>query len=80
MRPKGALHATALHRSSHFWGFWPLGAHAREASEKFQSSKVGKLASWNRKVGKLEREQGEFEGSNTPKGQRPGEFLVSANE
>ena len=35
MRPKGALHATSLHRSSHFWGFWALGAHAREASEKF---------------------------------------------
>ena len=54
--------------------FRDFGPWAPTRAKPVKSSKVGKLASWNRKVGKLEREQGQFRGSNTPKGQRPGEF------
>ena len=35
MRPMGPQCRERHKKAPYFWGFWPLGAHAREASEKF---------------------------------------------
>ena len=63
-RPRDVFPAPRVRRVYSSWRPGPQGGHARDQ----------KLGIRNKKLSFFEKETGYLKGSNTPKGQRPGEF------